>query len=83
MQTIQKNKEYAIFVLTHYVLKSEKPLLSCYFDGNKNEDAAYLSVFDNNEIESFASFFCKKKYLCSSRQAISARSNDHFRSSKK
>ena len=70
-------------MLRHYVLKSGKPLLSCYFDGGKNEDAAYFSVFDKNELESFASFFCKKIYLCSSRQAISARSNDHFRSSKK
>nr|WP_315173353.1 GNAT family N-acetyltransferase [uncultured Flavobacterium sp.] len=60
MYTIKKIEAEATFPVRHCVLRSGKPLSSCYFEGDKNEDTAHFEVFEKDEFLGIASFFAQK-----------------------
>nr|WP_315158103.1 GNAT family N-acetyltransferase [uncultured Flavobacterium sp.] len=60
MYTIRKIEAEATFPVRHSVLRSGKPLSSCYFEGDKDDETAHFGIFEKDELLGVASFFAQK-----------------------
>lgn len=60
MYTIKKIEAESTFPVRHCVLRSGKPLSSCYFEGDKNVNTVHFGVFEKDELLGVASFFAIK-----------------------
>lgn len=60
MYTIEKIEAETTFPVRHCILRSGKPLSSCYFEGDKNEDTLHFGLFEKGKLLGVASFFTQK-----------------------
>lgn len=63
MQNIKKISALETFPVRHPVLRAEKPIKSCHFEGDDLETTAHFGLFDGNNLIGVISIFEAKNKL--------------------
>ncbi|WP_348813395.1 GNAT family N-acetyltransferase [Flavobacterium maritimum] len=73
MQSIKKISAIETFPVRHPVLRSEKPIESCHFEGDDLETTTHFGLFDENKLIGVISIFEAKNKLFSEEKQFQIR----------
>lgn len=73
MQSIKKISAIETFPVRHPVLRSEKPIESCHFEGDNLETTTHFGQFDENKLIGVISIFEAKNKLFSEEKQFQIR----------